>query len=106
LLSWAAANRDPETFDRPHNMDLERSPNRHQAFGIGMHRCAGSNIARVLFGVMLEEVLRRIPDYVIDRERAEPYADIATVNGWKSQPVTFTPGSRENAPFDTEFQPR
>lgn len=106
LLSWAAANRDPDAFERPHEMNFERFPNRHQAFGIGMHRCAGSNIARILFGVMLGEVLRRLPDYVIDRDRAEPYADIATVNGWKSQPVTFTPGLNENAPFDTEFQPR
>ncbi|MFB1298559.1 cytochrome P450 [Mycobacterium sp. pW049] len=105
LLSWAAANRDPDVFDDPHTVNFERHPNRHQAFGIGMHRCAGSNIARVIFGVMLSEVLRRIPDYVIDRDRAEPYGDIATVNGWKSQPVTFTPGPVEDAPFDKEFRP-
>jgi cytochrome P450 len=106
LLSWAAANRDPEVFEDPHTINLDRSPNRHQAFGIGMHRCAGSNVARVMFGVMLGEVLRRLPDYVIDRSRAEPYADIATVNGWKSQPVTFTAGPSENAPFDAEFRPK
>lgn len=106
LLSWAAANRDPEVFEDPHSMNFERSPNRHQAFGIGMHRCAGSNVARVMFGVMLGEVLRRLPEYTIDRSKAEPYADIATVNGWKSQPVSFTVGPSENAPFDSGFRPK
>lgn len=102
LISWAAANRDPEVFENPHEVDLARFPNRHQAFGMGMHRCAGSNVARVLFGVMLEEILRRMPDYRIDRQSAEPYADIATVNGWKRQPCTFSPGARENAQFPDE----
>jgi cytochrome P450 len=103
LLSWAAANRDPEAFDDPHEVKLDRHPNRHQAFGVGMHRCAGSNIARVMFAVMLEEVLRRLPDFTVDRTRAEPYADIATVNGWKSQPVSFTPGPSENTPDLSEL---
>lgn len=102
LLSWAAANRDAEVFEDPHEMDLHRFPNRHQAFGIGMHRCAGSNIARLEFGIMVEEILRRLPDFVIDRNQAKPYEDIATVNGWKSQPVTFTPGKSENAAFPSQ----
>lgn len=47
LLAWASANRDPAGgFDDPDELDIERWPNRHVAFGVGVHRCVGSHIAR------------------------------------------------------------
>lgn len=94
LLSWAAANHDPEAFDRPDEIVLDRSPNRHVTFGIGQHRCLGSNFARAELALMLGEVLRRIPDYEIVREGAQRYPSIGIVNGWVQMPARFTPGAR------------
>jgi cytochrome P450 len=65
LLSTAAANRDPDIFDRPTTIDIRRSPNRHLTFGAGPHRCLGSHLARLELAIALEEWHRRIPDYRI-----------------------------------------
>ncbi|HVM10515.1 MAG TPA: cytochrome P450 [Acidimicrobiales bacterium] len=54
LLSFPAANRDPEVFDRPDEVIIDRQPNRHAAFGLGIHRCAGSHLARMELRVALE----------------------------------------------------
>jgi cytochrome P450 len=95
-LSWSSANFDDAVFDDPDELRLDRFPNRHQTFGVGLHRCLGSNFARTEFKVMLEEVLRRLPDFTI-REGAQRYPSIAIVNGWVTLPATFTPGAREGA---------
>jgi cytochrome P450 len=95
-LSWSSANFDEDSFGSPDELQLDRFPNRHQTFGVGLHRCLGSNFARTEFKVMLEEVLRRLPDFVIG-EGAERYSSIAIVNGWVTLPATFTPGKREGA---------
>ncbi|HUA02443.1 MAG TPA: cytochrome P450 [Solirubrobacteraceae bacterium] len=58
-LSWASANRDPEAFPHPDRVDLARAPNRHVAFGYGIHRCLGAHLARVEMCVALEELLAR-----------------------------------------------
>ena len=71
---------------------LDRFPNRHQAFGLGLHRCLGSNLTRMEFRVVLEEVLERLPDFVVDRSGSQPYESIGIVNGWATMPATFTPG--------------
>jgi cytochrome P450 len=63
LLSFPAANRDPEAFDRADEVVLDREANRHVAFGSGIHRCAGSNLARMELRVALEEWLARIPAF-------------------------------------------
>jgi hypothetical protein len=63
LLSFPAANRDPEVFDRPDEVILDRSPNRHAAFGLGVHRCAGSHLARMELRVALEEWLAAFPTF-------------------------------------------
>ncbi|GAA3392720.1 cytochrome P450 [Cryptosporangium minutisporangium] len=93
LLLWAAANRDPKAFERPDEIDLERAPNRHMAFGVGQHRCLGSNHARVMFRVMVEQVLRRLPDFALAGEPVR-YGDAAAVYALKELPVRFTPGPR------------
>jgi cytochrome P450 len=61
LLNFPAANRDPAVFDRADEVVLDRQENRHVAFGSGIHRCAGSNLARMELRVALEEWLARVP---------------------------------------------
>ncbi|HEX6476386.1 MAG TPA: cytochrome P450, partial [Acidimicrobiales bacterium] len=67
LLLWGSANRDEAQFDAPETLLLQRAPNRHLAFGAGVHRCVGAHLARLEFRVVLQEVLSRLPDYrVVD----------------------------------------
>jgi cytochrome P450 len=63
LMSFPAANRDPRQFERPDEVDFEREHNRHVAFGAGIHRCAGSNLARLELRVALQTWLERIPEF-------------------------------------------
>ncbi|SNT36413.1 cytochrome P450 [Rhodococcoides kyotonense] len=96
-LSWAMANRNAEIFPNPHEVDLERSGNRHASFGLGQHRCIGSNVARNLFKRMLTQVLDRMPDYVCDPSGSVHYQTIGVINGMRNLPATFTPGKRLGA---------
>ncbi len=66
LLNFPAANRDPSIFDRADEILLDRQENRHVAFGSGIHRCAGSNLARMELRVALEEWLQRVPIFHLD----------------------------------------
>ena len=68
VLAFGAANRDPDVFECPYEVRIDRSPNPHVAFGIGAHRCLGSNLARREVNVALEEFIRRFPRF----ELAEP----------------------------------
>ena len=63
LLSFPAANRDPAMFPDADKVLIDRKENRHAAFGLGIHRCIGSNLARMELRVALEEWLRRIPEF-------------------------------------------
>jgi cytochrome P450 len=63
LLSFPAANRDPRFFDRADEVLIDRQENRHAAFGLGIHRCVGSNLARMELRVALEEWLRVFPTF-------------------------------------------
>jgi cytochrome P450 len=94
LLSWLSANRDGAVFDRPDEVVLDRAPNAHLAFGVGPHRCIGMHLARVMFQVLIREVLARIPDYVVDHEATTFYAANPELNGIVRMPVTFPPGRR------------
>jgi cytochrome P450 len=93
-ISWAMANRDPSVFDAPNEIMLDRKGNRHFSFGIGVHRCVGSNVARTVFKSMLTAVLDRMPDYVCDPEGTEHYETIGVIQGMKHLPATFTPGPK------------
>lgn len=63
LMNFPAANRDPAAFEDADRVVLDRAVNRHVAFGSGIHRCAGSNLARMELQVALEEWLARIPEF-------------------------------------------
>jgi cytochrome P450 len=95
FLSYAMCNHDPASFPNPDEIVLDRFPNPHAAFGLGVHRCIGSNLARLDFKLMLREALRRMPDYRIDHAGKEQYESIGTINGYKHLPATFTRGRRE-----------
>jgi cytochrome P450 len=66
LLSFPAANRDPAQFDRADEVVIDREVNRHAAFGLGIHRCVGSHLARMELRVALETWLQRIPVFTLD----------------------------------------
>lgn len=71
LISWASANRDEAEFRCPAAFDVERTSNRHLAFGAGPHRCAGSHLARMNVQLALDEVLSRLDDIRL-QDGAEP----------------------------------
>jgi cytochrome P450 len=66
LLSFPAANRDPDQFDRAGEVVIDREVNRHAAFGLGIHRCVGSHLARMELRVALDVWLERIPGFSLD----------------------------------------
>jgi cytochrome P450 len=72
LLSFPAANRDPAQFDRAGEVVIDREVNRHAAFGLGIHRCLGSHLARMELRVALQVWLERIGDFTL----ADPSAVI------------------------------
>jgi cytochrome P450 len=63
MLGYAAASRDPRVVENPQEIDITRDTVLHSAFGVGPHRCIGSNLARLELKVVLEEWLKRIPDF-------------------------------------------
>ncbi len=65
LLPFPSANRDPEMFDRADEFVIDRARNRHSAFGLGIHRCLGSNLARMELTVAIEEWMDRFPDFAL-----------------------------------------
>jgi cytochrome P450 len=88
LMNFPAANRDPEAFDDPDVVQLDRAHNRHVAFGSGIHRCAGSNLARMELQVAMEEWLHRIPTFSLEEGREIAWAG-GQVRGPRILPVVF-----------------
>ncbi|MDH4143670.1 MAG: cytochrome P450 [Acidimicrobiia bacterium] len=88
LLSFPAANRDPDAFEDPDRVVIDRANNRHIAFGVGVHRCAGSNLARMEMRVALEEWLKRIPSFTLEDPAAVTWAG-GQVRGPRSLPIRF-----------------
>jgi cytochrome P450 len=99
LFLYGSANRDPAVFEDPENVDLARFPNQHFAFGTGIHRCLGSNLARLVFRTVLTQFLTRMPDFTVDQDAARPYEIRSSSNGWVSLPITFTPGPRRPSDY-------
>jgi cytochrome P450 len=86
LLPFPAANRDPEMFPDADKVMLDRQVNRHAAFGLGIHRCIGSNLARMELRVALEEWMARYPDFELV-ENAEVTWSAGQVRGPRTIPV-------------------
>ena len=90
VVIWnPSGNRDEDVFPEPYRFDITRRPNDHIAFGYGEHFCIGANLARLEMRVMLDELLRRMPDMApagpVEKLRSNLLAGI------KHLPVTFTP---------------
>ncbi|NBS30191.1 MAG: cytochrome P450 [Actinobacteria bacterium] len=88
MLTFPAANRDPAMFENPEEVIIDREHNRHIAFGSGIHRCAGSNLARMEMQVAIEEFLKMIPEFEIADADAVTWAG-GQVRGPRNIPVTF-----------------
>jgi cytochrome P450 len=86
LLPFPAANRDPEFFPDADEVQLDRAENRHAAFGLGIHRCIGSNLARMELRVALEEWMRRYPDFELS-DPSEVTWSAGQVRGPRTLPV-------------------
>jgi cytochrome P450 len=74
IVWWAAANVDPDTFEDPLSIRLDRSPNPHICFASGWHRCLGSHLARMELRVAMDVWHSRIPDYRIPDDVALTYS--------------------------------
>ncbi|MGI9594841.1 MAG: cytochrome P450 [Acidimicrobiales bacterium] len=88
LLNFPSGNRDPEKFDRPDEVLIDREQNRHFAFGIGIHRCLGSNVARMEMRVALSSWLDRFPKFVLATGSDVRWGG-AQVRGPREVPVTL-----------------
>jgi cytochrome P450 len=86
MLSFPAANRDPEIFPDADKVIIDRKENRHAAFGLGIHRCIGSNLARMELTAAVEELLRRIPEFSL---AGEVTWSEGTVRGPRRLPIRF-----------------
>jgi len=86
LLTFPAANRDPEVFDKPDEFIVDRAANRHSAFGLGIHRCVGSNLARLELLVGIQEWIRAFPTYSLDESRETTWVN-GQVRGPRNVPV-------------------
>jgi cholest-4-en-3-one 26-monooxygenase len=89
IMWYASANRDEEVFPQADRFDIGRRPNDHLGFGIGPHFCLGAHLARLEIRIMLEELLRRLPDLELDGPVQRLRSGF--VNGIKHMPVRFTP---------------
>jgi len=86
LLPFPAANHDPSSFDHPEEFRIDRAINRHVAFGLGIHRCIGSNLARLELLVALQEWLRAFPHSELDVLKRTTWAN-GQVRGPRNIPV-------------------
>ncbi|OXM43951.1 cytochrome P450 [Amycolatopsis thailandensis] len=88
VVAWLpAANRDPAVFDDPDTFRPDRKPNRHIAFGHGMHHCLGSALARIELAVVLREVAERVSR--VDLVREPSWLRAVVVQGYRELPVRF-----------------
>ena len=86
LLGFPAANRYPKAFKDADKFIIDREVNRHLAFGLGIHRCAGSNLARLEMQVALEEFLLKFPNFELADESAVTWSQ-GQVRGPRNLPL-------------------
>lgn len=85
-----SANHDPETFDQPNRLDLDRGARHHVAFGFGPHQCLGQNLARAELQIVLDTVLRRLPGLRLATEvDSLPFKEDAAIYGIYQMPVAW-----------------
>jgi cytochrome P450 len=87
LVCYGAANHDPDKFEAPDEVQLDRSPNRHLGWGDGVHRCAGMRFARTEMRIFYEELLGRMPNFAVRPEEAVEFPSVAVSAGFVSLPA-------------------
>ena len=92
LMNFPAACHDPEQFENPDEFIIDRAKNRHIAFGSGIHRCAGSNLARLEMNTALRVWLERIPEFHLSDREPMKWAG-GQVRGPRIMPMSFPAGS-------------
>ncbi|KUH67615.1 cytochrome [Mycolicibacterium novocastrense] len=97
IVNYASANRDEREFRDAGRCILDRRENRHLGFGAGVHRCLGSNLARLELQIGIEQVLARMPDLAIDPDASPHFHGSSVTRGFRSVPVVFSPAERSAA---------
>lgn len=87
FLSYPSGNRDEAVFDDPFAFKVDRTPNKHVAFGYGAHVCLGQHLARMEMRVLWEELLARLDSVELDGSPTRMTANF--VCGPKSVPIRF-----------------
>lgn len=87
LLPFPAANLDPTEFADADKVLIDRQENRHAAFGLGIHRCLGSNLARLELRVAVEEFIARFPDFELDGTVDDVVWSVGQIRGPRELPV-------------------
>jgi cytochrome P450 len=93
-LNTVAANWDPEVFERPDELVIERKSNRHMAFGMGPHLCIGNHMARLEMRIAIEEVLSRM-DNIRLADLDQVVEAPGTTWGFSSLPLVFDKAPRD-----------
>jgi cytochrome P450 len=92
IFAWvSSANRDEEQFPDPERFDVTRTPNKHVAFGHGIHFCIGAPLSRLEAAVALPMMLEQLPQLRISHEVPLEPLEGRALFGFKHVPVTFTP---------------
>lgn len=91
LMNFPAACHDPEHFENADEFIIDRAKNRHIAFGSGIHRCAGSNLARLEMQTAIRVWLERIPDFELSDREPMKWAG-GQVRGPRIMPMSFPAG--------------
>jgi len=93
LMNFPAACHDPEQFENPDEFIIDRAKNRHIAFGSGIHRCAGSNLARLEMTIALRVWMERIPEFTVSDREPMKWAG-GQVRGPRLMPLSFPAGQK------------
>ena len=88
FLCYGSANRDPEQFSNPDQLDITRTDNRHVAFAQGIHYCLGASLARQEGQIAINTLLNRMPEIKLETEDLERNPS-AVLRGLKTLPVAF-----------------
>lgn len=97
ILLFESANFDEAVFGDPESFRIDRYPNNHLAFGFGTHFCLGNQLARLELSMMLERLLKRLPDMELASGDPLPLRPANFVSGLERMPVRFTPSAPSGA---------
>ncbi len=98
LLCWVSGCLDETEFKNPEEVDFDRANKHHMAFGLGPHRCIGSDVVRLEFRTIFEQILSRMPDFRVEEAGLRPSPVPAVVAGYEHVPFVFMPGKKVGGP--------